>query len=58
MWASITILVLLAMELGMNLAKHGESKSKEKYNFWTNLLTVAFELWLFAKAGLFDSLMK
>ena len=58
MWASITILVLLAIELGINLAKHGEYKSKERYNFWVKILSVAFELWLFSKAGLFDSLMK
>lgn len=54
MIASIILLVLVFMELGMYLAKHGEYKTG-KYNFWIGLLSVAIQLALFYYAGLFDN---
>ena len=46
MTASIILLVLAAMELGIYLAKHGEHKTG-KYNFWIGLLSVAIYLVLY-----------
>lgn len=54
MTASIILLVLAAMELGIYLAKHGEYKT-EKYNFWIGLLSVAIYLVLYYYAGVFDN---
>ena len=54
MIASIILLVLVFMELGMYLAKHGEDKTG-KYNFWIGLLSVAIYLVLYYYAGLFDN---
>lgn len=54
MIASIILLVLAAMELGIYLAKHGEHKTG-KYNFWIGLLSVAIYLVLYYYAGVFDN---
>lgn len=54
MTASIILLFLLAMYLGINLAKHGEDKTG-KYNFWIGLLSVAIYLVLYYYAGVFDN---
>lgn len=49
----IIILVIEVLELGIYLAKHGKAKIVI-YNFFIKLLTVAIELFLFYKAGLFN----
>ena len=54
MTASIILLVLAAMELGIYLAKHGEYKTGT-YNFWIGLLSVAIYLVLYYYAGVFDN---
>lgn len=54
MIASIILLILAAMELGIYLAKHGEDKTG-KYNFWTGLFSVAIYLVLYYYAGVFDN---
>jgi hypothetical protein len=54
MVATIVLLVLLVLDLGINLGKHGEPKSGE-YNFWITLLSVAIMLYLYYKAGLFNN---
>lgn len=54
MIAAICLLVLLVLDLGINLGKHGEPKDDE-YNFWTTLLSVAIMLYLYYKAGLFNN---
>lgn len=54
MVATIVLLVLLVLDLGFNLGKHGEPKDG-KYNFWTTLLSVALILYLYYKAGLFNN---
>ena len=46
-------LVLVAMSVGIHLAKHGEPRT-DKYNFWTGLLTAAIEVGLMWGAGIFD----
>ena len=53
MIATIIIIILLAIDLGMSLAKHGEPKGGT-YNFWVTLLAVALQAYLFYAAGLFD----
>ena len=53
MIATIIIIILLAIDLGMSLAKHGEPKTG-KYSFWVTLLAVAIQAYLYYAAGLFD----
>lgn len=54
MTASFILLFLLAMYLGINLAKHGEDKTG-KYNFWICLFSAAIYLVLYYYAGVFDN---
>ena len=54
MIASIILLILVFMELGMSLAKHGKYNTV-KCNFWTGLISVAIQLALYYYAGLFDN---
>ena len=54
MIASVILLILAAMELGIYLANHGEYKTG-KYNFWIGLLSVAIYLALYYYAGVFDN---
>lgn len=54
MIATIVLLVLLVLDLGINLGKHGEPKGDE-YNFWLSLLSVTIMLYLYYKAGLFNN---
>lgn len=46
-WPQILMMVLLAMDVGMNLAKHGETR-EGKYNFGVTLIAdgiIAALLW-------------
>ena len=52
-WATITILVLLVMSLGINLGKHGESETRT-YNFWSSLINFLIMFWLYYHAGIFN----
>ena len=54
MIASIILLFLLVMYLGINLTKHGEDKTG-KFNFWNGLLAVTIYLVLYYYAGVFDN---
>lgn len=54
MIATIILLTLSAISLGMNLAKHGENKKEDKYNFWASLIASAITITLYYYAGLFD----
>ncbi len=54
MISTIIIIFLSLMMLGMNLAKHGENKCDEKYNFWYSLIGAAIAYLLYYHAGLFD----
>lgn len=55
MICTIILLVFLVIGLGIYLAKHGQSKSGEKYNFWVYLICVIIEVLLYWGAGLFDN---
>jgi len=46
----ITLIILGVLNIGINLAKHGESKSDEKYNFFTATIAFLIQLFLIYKA--------
>lgn len=48
MWVSI-----LLIDLGANLAKHGEIKKERKYNFWSALIAFCISIALAWLGGLF-----
>lgn len=54
MIATIILLVIMFLDLGYALAKHGEPKKNGKYNFWTRLVGVIITLVLYYYAGMFD----
>ena len=54
MIATIILLFLEALGLGVHLAKHGE-KNDSEYNFWTKLIAVCTTLILYYYAGLFNN---
>lgn len=54
MVATIILLTLQALGLGVHLAKHGE-KDDSEYNFWIKLLAVGIMLTLYYCAGLFNN---
>lgn len=54
MIATIILLVLQILELGIALAKHGEPKEGD-YNFWAELIAVLILIVLYYHAGLFDN---
>lgn len=53
MTATIILIILLVLDLGITLAKHGEPKGGT-YSFWVTLLAVALQVYLYYAAGLFD----
>ena len=53
MIATIILLCLMTISLGISMAKHGERQPN--YNVWTTLLTIIIELVLFYYAGLFNN---
>ena len=54
MLPQIIILVLYTLLLGITLAKHGEVKKYEKYNFFTSLLSIIVQIALLYWGGFFD----
>ena len=54
MICTIIILFILAVNLGVELGKHGELKNK-RYNFWLALVATVLNLLLYWGAGLFDN---
>lgn len=52
MIATIILLVLMMIGLGIAIGKHGEYQGK--YNAWVTLLSTIIQLVLFYYAGLFD----
>lgn len=56
MIASIIILIIYAINLGITLAKNGEPKGG-KYNFWAELISTFIMLSLLYCAGTFDKLI-
>lgn len=57
MVATIIILCLMVVNLGITATKHGELK-KGKINFWIKLFGTIVQLILFYYAGLFDKFIK
>lgn len=49
----ITLIVLMAMSVGMHLAKHGERRN-DKYNFWYALFGAGINLLLLWGGGFFN----
>lgn len=46
------IIIVCAIDVGINLAKHGEDK-KGKYNFWVSLICVLIEIFILYLGGFF-----
>ena len=55
MIATIILLLIGSINLGVALAKHNEPK-KENYNFWAQLIAFITLIVLYYYAGLFDNL--
>lgn len=49
----ILIIILFAINLGINIAKHGEDK-EEKYNFWLALISTLIECFILYCGGFFS----
>lgn len=49
----ILIIVLFSINLGINIAKHGEEK-EEKYNFWLALIDILIECFILYCGGFFS----
>ena len=56
MVATIILLAILFINLGIELAYHGKPRIG-KYSFWGKLIAVIINLVLFYYAGLFDKFM-
>jgi len=54
-WPQVTVLVLMLIGLGINMAEHGEEKT-EKKNFWVRLLSAGLTFWLLYVGGFFSVL--
>lgn len=44
--------VLFTINLGLNIAKHGEDKN-DKYNAWATLISIGINLWILKAGGFF-----
>lgn len=49
----IIIIALLALNLGMHLAKHGEPRVNTNYSFWWQCVDTAAWVWLLKWGGFF-----
>ena len=54
MIATIIIIALMFIDLGVNMAKQNERKN-DRYNWWCTLIAIVIELVLFYFAGLFNN---
>lgn len=57
MLASILVIILYALKLGINLAKHGQIEERE-YNFGYGIISYIIIMTLLYFAGTFDSILK
>lgn len=39
-WPQIVVIIVIAMELGLALGKHGQPKLAKKHNFWFALISM------------------
>ena len=54
MTATIILLAMLCINLGIHLAKHKEPR-EDRYNFWVALFAFAVQVTLYYFAGLFEN---
>lgn len=54
MIATIILLAIMFIDLGIHIAKHGEYRN-DRYNSWVALLATIIELVLFYYAGIFNN---
>ena len=52
-WPQITYIVLVAMSLGLTMAKHGQPRT-DNHNAWTSLLALAIVMPLLYFGGFFS----
>ena len=50
-WPQITLIALIALSLGVHLAKHGERRPD--YNIWYSLISASISCWLLYSGGFF-----
>ncbi len=54
MEAQMMMIILMAMGLGANLIKHGETKNESKYNFWWKIVSIGITIWILHYGGFWD----
>ena len=47
------VIVIYLLDLGINLAKHGERKKESRYNFWSALVAIVIMMLIFKYGGFF-----
>ena len=52
-WQAVVFMIVWGLDIGINLAKHGE-KMDRKYDFGVALISCAVEFLILRSAGLFD----
>lgn len=52
-WAGITLIVIYALSLGVNLQQHGQPK-EGKHSFWVALVSTGIVMFLIYMAGGFS----
>ena len=53
-WPQITMVVLGAIGLGINIARHGQPKN-DTYHGGAHFLILAFEFWILYEGGFFGA---
>lgn len=56
-WPQITLVLMMAIEFGLILAKHGEMRTglAAHYNVWIHLVSVVVLLWILYEGGFFTT---
>jgi hypothetical protein len=42
----LTLIIFAALNLGLTLSKHGESRASEKHNIWVTLIGTSIQLFV------------
>lgn len=50
--AQIIMCILMTINLGINIAKHGEEKN-EKYNWFSTFVAILIQIWILQAGGFF-----
>jgi hypothetical protein len=56
-WPQLTVLCLMALGMGVNMATHGKPKDGT-HSFWWHMFSVALTFWLLYQGGFFNVLLK